>query len=261
MTDFMNTDGSFGDMSAAPESLQTLVKSKGIKNVEALGRMYAELEAFRGVPADRLLTVPEKDDDIEGWNKVWNKLGRPETPDRYDFKLDAGDVKLDDALMKSFKEFAHGLGLSGKKAEKLVQFQIDAVKGQMLAQADLDKEAEKTANEERSKIVEEIKNRRGVKSDAEMQAMILKGKDIAEKTGIFDTLEKKGLSDDPEVIDMLISFAERVDDKLLPKPKPTGNQSKEEQIQALINSEAYIKKLHPDHKETVEKVIELRRGG
>lgn len=251
--DWINTDGSFGDVSTAPESVKEVVTRKGYKGIEDLATAYSNAEKKLGVPADRLLTLPDKEDDVEGWNKIYTKLGRPESPDKYEIKIDAGEVKLDDNLMSSFRKFSHQLGLSGKQANRLVQFQVDAVKGQMEAQKAELVELQKA----RQATVDEIKKRREIKSDEDLQKLILKAKDVAEKTGIYKTLENKGLSDDIEVVDALIGLSERLDDKVLPKPEPQAQKTGDETLKELIQSEAYTNRMHPDHKKVVAEVIKL----
>jgi len=64
------------------------VQNKAWKNETEMLRSYRELEKFRGAPPERLLKLPEKEDDPE-WNGVWNRLGKPEKAD--DYKIEVGD--------------------------------------------------------------------------------------------------------------------------------------------------------------------------
>lgn len=60
-----------------------LRRDEGLSGPRGAGRFCtATLERLRGVPADRLLSLPEKPDAPE-WDAVWNRLGRPEKPDGY----------------------------------------------------------------------------------------------------------------------------------------------------------------------------------
>src|SRR4051812_7514574 len=60
------------------EATRGFVENRGFKDPQTLADSYVNLEKLMGVPKDRLLQVPEKDDDAEGWGKVYNRLGRPE---------------------------------------------------------------------------------------------------------------------------------------------------------------------------------------
>lgn len=77
------------------------IQNKGWKDPADAVRGYRELEKLRGVPADRLLKLPEKADD-PAWAEVHAKLGRPEKPE--DYGIDTGDKEYDariSALMHS----------------------------------------------------------------------------------------------------------------------------------------------------------------
>jgi len=44
-----------------------------------------ELQKHFGVPADRIIKLPEKPDDEAGWSTVWQRLGAPKDAKEYDF--------------------------------------------------------------------------------------------------------------------------------------------------------------------------------
>lgn len=58
------------------------VAQKGFADPKAVLESYRNLEKLRGVPQERLLKLPETSDAPE-WNDVWNKLGKPATPEGY----------------------------------------------------------------------------------------------------------------------------------------------------------------------------------
>ncbi|MFN3432748.1 MAG: hypothetical protein ACK46X_22730, partial [Candidatus Sericytochromatia bacterium] len=77
-------------------------------NPEALARAVIHLEGHMGVPAEQLIRLP-KPDDAEGNAALWNRLGRPETPDKFDVKLPEGS-DLDKAALDSFLATLHKAG-------------------------------------------------------------------------------------------------------------------------------------------------------
>lgn len=94
--------------------LRGYIETKGFKSPEAVAESYRNLEKLRGVPAERLVTLPE-DVTAEGaLDPVWSKLGRPETPDAYTNAI--GEALADDAY-KAAAAQAHKLGLSDKQFE------------------------------------------------------------------------------------------------------------------------------------------------
>ena len=80
-------------------------------------KAYRELEKFRGANENELLKLP-KENDAEGWGKVYDKLGRPESAAAYEFKLPENREFNADAVT-AFGDAAHSLGLSKGQAEKV----------------------------------------------------------------------------------------------------------------------------------------------
>lgn len=105
----------------APDEMKGYIQNKAwddpIKVVEA----YQNLEKLRGVPEDRLLKLPK---DGEPMDAIWNKLGRPETPDKYEIKLPEDVGQLDENRVRAMKEVAHKLGITQKQLQGLAE--IDA---------------------------------------------------------------------------------------------------------------------------------------
>ena len=100
--------------------LRGYVETKGFQNPEALADSYRNLEKLRGVPADRLLSLPEKPDAPE-WDAVWNRLGRPEKPDGYGLKPLEGmpEGLYDQKSAAWFASVAHKAGLNPSQARLL----------------------------------------------------------------------------------------------------------------------------------------------
>jgi hypothetical protein len=59
--------------------------SDPVKAAAAAIKAHREAERFVGVPANRLIKLPEKDDDTAGWNGVYQRLGVPADAKDYDF--------------------------------------------------------------------------------------------------------------------------------------------------------------------------------
>lgn len=85
-------------------------------SAESLLRGMIHLEGHLGVPPEQLLRLP-KPDDAEGNAALWNRLGRPETPDKYEVKVPEGS-DLDKAGLDSFLAHLHKAGpLTGGMAQ------------------------------------------------------------------------------------------------------------------------------------------------
>lgn len=97
--------------------LKDYVTTKGFKDPGSVVDSYRNLEKLRGVPHDRLLKLPEATDSPE-WQDVYQKLGKPTTPEEYGLKsTDGGDPAFVDWAKGAF----HELNLTKSQAEGLVQ--------------------------------------------------------------------------------------------------------------------------------------------
>lgn len=115
-------------MSGFNEENKGYVQTKGFKDPSQVVDSYRNLEKLMGVPKERLLKLPEKDDAPE-WGDIYNRLGRPEKPEGYGLTVPEG-------APKEFSEWAaknfHELGFTRKQGETLVnrwnEFQTNAQK-------------------------------------------------------------------------------------------------------------------------------------
>lgn len=98
------------------------VANKAWKSPQDAINAYKELEKFRGAPEDRLLKLPEKDDPQE-WGKVWQKLGRPESPDKYEATLDFGEgVEVQAEAIDGLKKAMFEAGATNKQVAAALDF-------------------------------------------------------------------------------------------------------------------------------------------
>lgn len=99
------------------DDLSSYVKTKGFTDSKTVVESYRNLEKLRGVPENRLLKLPEKDDAPE-WGDVWDKLGRPKEAKEYKFDLPEGaDPKFADWAKGNF----HKNNVPRKAAEGFVK--------------------------------------------------------------------------------------------------------------------------------------------
>lgn len=89
------------------------------KTPEDLARSYVHLESRLGVPAHRLLTVPDKpaDQDPEGWNSLHKALGRPDTVEGYAIKLPDTATDFDKSTFGDFAGKMHAAGATKAQME------------------------------------------------------------------------------------------------------------------------------------------------
>ncbi len=107
----------------APET-KGVIEMKGWSKLDDVVQGYSNLEKLRGVPADRLLTLPaalsDKADEAAKkaheaeYGKIYDRLGRPEKPEGYKLPF-----KDDGKFSKEASTWFHEAGLSAAQAQKL----------------------------------------------------------------------------------------------------------------------------------------------
>jgi hypothetical protein len=104
-----------------PPELQGNLEKKGWNSPTALPNVvksYFELEKQFG-SADKVM-LPKDDADKDGYNNLYNKLGRPETADKYAFP-----EGVDPEQIKQLAPRLHELGISQKQAQALATIDIE----------------------------------------------------------------------------------------------------------------------------------------
>jgi hypothetical protein len=96
------------------------VKNKGWKEPKAILNSYKELEKFRGADEKSILKIPSKDAKPEELDAFYNKLGRPESADKYELAAPEG-VQTNPDMVSWFKEEAYKNGLPADKAKALFE--------------------------------------------------------------------------------------------------------------------------------------------
>ena len=106
-----------------PEDIRYDAVFRDIKDLGGLAKGYKNAQQLIGkigANPDSVVAIPGEEDS-EGWNGLFNKLGRPESADKYslgEMALPEG-MKADLELQKGFTSKAHELGLSNKQAQGL----------------------------------------------------------------------------------------------------------------------------------------------
>jgi len=238
---WLTPDGGITD--GAPEIVRNLVEAKKWDNVEQLAKGYSELEKLVGTGD---YVVLPKDDNPEAWDKVYNTLGRPEEPDAYEIKYE-GDLEIDPELSSRFKQYAHKLGLTQKQFNDIVSFQLDTVKLQAEA-----------VQQRRQAEIEENINVLKREFGLNYESKIRDARAIADKLGIYNVIEQKGLASDPDIIKMLDVIASRsAEDSIAPTGETAVGKTPEQELEDIKAGDAFTKKFHPDHKKIMERFMEL----
>jgi hypothetical protein len=113
-----NNGGAADPFAGLDTGTREWIGTKGYKSVADIAKAAHGAESLIG----RSVQIPGDDAKPEDLQKFYGKLGRPEQPEGYDFKLPEGipeTMPYDAEFAGSFKPVAHGLGLTAKQAAGL----------------------------------------------------------------------------------------------------------------------------------------------
>jgi len=239
---------------AIPEDLRNDPNISKFTELEALAKSY--VNATRMIGQDKV-AVPNNNSTEDQWNEVYNKLGRPESPDKYKLEVKSDVVPLDESAIKSFAENAHQLGLNNKQAQGILEFYKNSMEGSA-QQNQIDMEtaqanAEQELRKEWGGNYEANIKKAGAVAKANMDANIL---DMQLKDGTR-------LGDHPAIIKGFANIANLMsEDKLVSTESENVSQAIDysAEISKIVNDRdgPYWNKAHPDHDKVVQQVFNLR---
>lgn len=99
-----------------PDESKGWVQNKQYRDLPTAIEAHRNLEKLVGVPANRVLKLPENLEDPTAMGEVFGRLGRPDKPEGYNIKApEGGSKELSEWAGKTF----HELGLTKKQGETL----------------------------------------------------------------------------------------------------------------------------------------------
>lgn len=112
-----------------PEDLRAEKSFEKFKGVPDLAKSYVEIQKTMG----SAIRVPKADAPAEEYDALYARLGRPESPEKYEFKRPtvAEGVKYDEDMEKAFKGIAHKNGLSTRQAQGILDSYNELQAGRM----------------------------------------------------------------------------------------------------------------------------------
>ena len=222
--------------------------------IDALAKSY--INATQMIGKDKV-AVPNKNSTEDQWNEVYDKLGRPESADKYSLNAKSEVVPIDENAIKQFAENAHQLGLNNKQAQGILEFYKNNMEG-MAQQAKVDTEtaqaqSEQQLRQEWGREFESNVKKAGALAKANMNPEIL---DMKLKDGMR-------LGDHPEIIKGFAKIAGMMsEDKIVSTESEnvSSNTDVETEISDIMNNKdgPYWNKSHPDHDKMVQQVYTLR---
>jgi len=222
--------------------------------IDALAKSY--INATQMIGKDKV-AVPNKNSTDDQWNEVYDKLGRPESAEKYSLNAKSEVVPIDEQAIKQFAENAHQLGLNNKQAQGILEFYKNNMEG-MAQQAKVDTETAQAQStqqlrQEWGREFDTNIKKAGALAKANMNPEIL---DMQLKDGMR-------LGDHPEIIKGFAKIAGMMsEDKIVSTESEnvSSNTDVETEISDIMNNKdgPYWNKSHPDHDKMVQQVYTLR---
>jgi len=132
------------------------IQTKGFDDPVKVLDSYRNLEKFKGVDEKHLIRLPE-DELPENMGDIWNRLGRPESPDGYEIEA-PDNFQVDNERVAKYQQIAHEAGISNSAFKKLFgQFVQDEIDGGSMF--------ERTLAEQRAQQENNLKHEWGPKYD------------------------------------------------------------------------------------------------
>lgn len=235
---------------ALPEDLQKDPSMASIMDIQSLAKSYVHGQKMIG--RDKIV-IPDKFATDEDWQKVFQKLGVPDSADKYELKV--GD-NVDPEFVKGFKDMAVKNGILPRQAEKLFNFYNDHVGKTVAAQ----EEASRKAFEE---SVNGLKKEWGQGYDRKIQAASGLFNKIADKD-VKELFNSTGFGNDPTVIKMFAKLAEELGEDKFVSGASTGamgltpGEAKQKINEVFGNKDhPYFNKSHPSHKDAIAEMQRL----
>lgn len=204
------------------------------------------------VGAIRLPTEKDKPEDAEKkLHDIYGKLGRPESPDKYDLKLPENlpqGLSVNDDLAKNYREWSHKAGLSNKQAQALMDSFNEFQVGMFTKMGEAKGASEKALKEQYGAEYEPML--------ASAQRLI---NDFADEKDM--AYLESGRGNDPALVRLLVKIAsQRKEDKSI-KTDPALQASTIEKAKGRINQilkdTARTDKHDPNHRAINQEYQEL----
>lgn len=191
------------------------VKSAGFwknlegKNANEVGQYIKELQSFAGKKGD----IPKSDATDEEWSEFYQKLGRPESIDGYDFTI--GDefaeivgkeaLPFFDKIVEGFKEKAFEMGATSDQAEELTNWYLETI-------ADQIESTNQSSKEYNDSLHQELKKEWGDEYDGIYLAIegLLKANGMPEEN--IQYLKESGVLNEPSFAQTLANISKKFAD-------------------------------------------------
>ena len=222
-------------LESIPEEIRKDPSLQMFKDPGSLAKSWVNAQKMIG--ADKVV-IPGKDATEQDWAAFYNKIGRPESPDKYEIKVPEG-IKVDDNALKGFREIAHASGMTAKQVQAIIEWDAQQKSAQAQNAGALQQQELRASLDEYTKTLG---------GEEKFKATVDKAR-VAVRSLAPDNLKsflrESGVGSRPEVIDFFAKLADMMsDDKIR---DGTGVPFKNEDPSAIQREiESLEKKMYSD---------------
>jgi hypothetical protein len=240
-----------------PDGLRAEPSLQSFDSVDKLAKSYVHARKMIGGDPDRMLQLP-KEGDEDGWNQVYNRLGRPEDADGYNFDLGDGEQSPDVA---DFKNVAHQLGLTNDQAKTMLGIY------NQISENDLAEEQDQF-DEMNIEYLQEIQKEWGDEFSKNSELARRAFQNFASEE-LMEVMKETGLSNHPEVLKTFSRIGQVLsEDNILPGTRGaiggmTPVHAEETIASRMADQEfrtAYLDGASPHHQRAVEEMQRLHNA-
>lgn len=177
-----------------PQEFRSEASLQGIKDIPTLVKGY--VSAQRMIGAARTV-VPSANSTPAEWNEFYNKIGRPETPDKYgmpDIQVDAS-LKPDAQKFAAVQKMFHEAGLTPKQASSVMSYYMKSMNDNLTSTRGATETASKAE-------VDSLKSEWGDKFDSNVDIAKATAKKFGDEK-LFNYLETSGMGNNAPLIKFL----------------------------------------------------------
>lgn len=206
--------------------------------------------------ADKIVVPDPKLATDEDYRKVFQKLGLPETADKYELKVAEGK-KIDENIFKGFKEAAHKLGVLPKQAQAILDWYGETANAKI-------QESQQARAAQQAEGLDNLRREWGEGWDTQ----VAKARAAVQEYGgdeLKAYLDSTGQGNDPVMIKLFAKLGAGLSEDKIPTDggeRRMGGLTPDE-AQTAINrvmgdrDHPYHQKSHPNHGKAVEEMNKL----
>ena len=234
--------------SQMPPGLREEPSLKTFDSVDKLAKSYVNAVKMIGGNPDNMVAIP---DEGEKWDDFYNKIGRPEKANDYQFGDENGELD-------GFREFAHDTGLTQDQASNILKLYGDIQEEQ--------EESQQNGLEElRTNTTMELQKEWGKNFDGKMDYAKRAFAQFASPE-LSQLMDESGMGNHPEMLRVFAKVGELMGEDSLVVGTGLGSsqlspEQAQQEIQALYSdkefSKSYRDNKDPAHKTAMSKMERL----